>query len=149
MADGYYSQLNERVKQLKVNGNVVIDREKIADTIDLSNMDREELEHKCKQAMAQVILYQNGYRSVFRGQGVFVDYEALRSKAVLHKLVNNAQSSVEQKLAAKYALQKLESNAPEEEYIGSRFGWDEEGNLFIIEEMSRRELVEALREIAQ
>lgn len=148
MAEGYYSQLNERVKQLKVNGDVVVDREKIADTIDLSNMDREELEYKCKQAMAQVILYQNGYRSVFRGQGVFVDYEAVRSKAVIHRLINNAQLSVEQKIAAKLALQELESNIPEEEYIGSRFVCDEDGNLTVVEEMSRRELIDALREIA-
>ena len=66
---GFYSQLNTRIRQLMTEGKALIDREEVAKHVDLSEVDRDDLERMCRNAMASVMLYQNNFRSFVRGKG--------------------------------------------------------------------------------
>ena len=146
--NGGYSELNKRVRQMKQNGTIVIDRDDLAEHVDLSEVDRESLETMCKNAMASVVLYQNGFRSVVWGKGVYVDYVKIQDKQVLHKLIQNASENEQPKLEITAILRCLESKLTNDltDEEDKQMAFTEDGTLF--EEMTKRELVEILREIA-
>lgn len=142
---GIYSRLNQWVREMKSNDAIVIDRQDLVDRLDYSEMDRDELETRCKNADVGIILYQNGFRSVVRGRGVFVDYLKMKNPHAIEQLVKNADRSTAEKerigLAIREALKTLEKS---EDY-GSQMAFDEDMTIF--EEMTREELIQALREM--
>lgn len=146
---GIYKALSERIRQLKAEGNVVIDRETVTNSVNLSDLPREELEEKCAKAMAYIALNQNGYRSFRKGLGVFLDYEAVKNKAVLQKLLDNAKEEKGKRGSIVYAIEKLINDLPEDELSDGRFDFDEETGDYIgiMVEMTKEELIEELRKL--
>lgn len=90
MTDGYYSKLSQRIKEISDQNILVISVRTLADYIDISEMDPGEKDRRLKQAMASVALYQNGFRSVERGSGYFLDYRNCDNPIYLQKLCENA-----------------------------------------------------------
>ena len=78
------------------DADLVIDADKMANEIymnaDLSSLSREELEHRFISAYTRVLLAQNGYRSVVRGLGFFVD-EKTTNPSVFAMLFKNQKNS--------------------------------------------------------
>lgn len=150
MADGYYSQLNNRLKELKNDGAVCIKRETLASYLDLSEVDREELETRCKNAMAAVILYQNEYRSVERGSGLFLNYKESSNPIFLQKLCDNAKSDSNAKANIAKALETIKNKCIKElpDYAQISLGIDENGNMKFYEEITSQEIIQMLEKIA-
>ena len=145
--DGIYSRLNKWIRTMKSNGSVVIDRRELTKRLDYSEMSREELEARCKNVDVSMMLYQNGFRSVVKGKGVFVDSVEMKNPDTIAQLVRNATASTEQKKQVELALREALKNLEKSEDFGSQIAFDEDMTLF--EEMSRDELIEVLRELAQ
>ncbi len=150
MENGFYSALNKIVRQMKQDGNIIFDTETTSNKIDLSGLDREELEEKCKKAMTAVIFYQNGLRSVVHGKGIYVDYEKIKSRVVIEKLLTNAKDGEVKKELMVDVLTTIIDRLPES--AGNQMYFDpektdENGDLLIFEEKSKEELVEMLKEL--
>lgn len=145
--DGIYSRLNKWIRNMKSNGSVVIDRQELTKRLDYSEMDRKELEARCKNADVSVVLYQNGFRSVVKGKGVFVDSVEMKNPNTIAQLVRNATASAEQKKQVELALKEALKNLEKSGDFGSQMAFDEDMTIF--EEMSRDELIEVLKKLAQ
>lgn len=152
MSKGYYSTLNHIIRQMKQDGKIIIDIDQIADSISVKNLKRKELEEKCKKAMASVSLYQNGFRSVLHGKGIFVDYAKAKNKVVVEQLIRNVEKDERQKSYMMDVLQTIVEGIPETTEKQIRFCFDEDGQLavddngcvLLAEEMSKQELLELL-----
>ena len=152
MAKGYYKILSAIIRQMKADGKIIIDIDDLKNGIDLSELDREELEDKCASAMAAVELYQNGFRSIIRGRGIFVDYIKAKNRTVLEQLVRNVATDEKQKASVVDALEKIIEGVPETDDFQMRLCFDEDGQLavddngcvLLAEEMSKQELLELL-----
>lgn len=143
MKKAYYSMLNAIIRQMKVNGQYLIDRTDMEKYLDLSEESREDVEDMCKKAMIGVMLYQNNYRSCVRGQGVFIDVDALKSKSIANMLVQNESLTVNQKLAAVQKLKSIADGLPDDGYVQTAFDMD--GILY--EEMTKAELINLIHEL--
>ena len=143
---GFYSQLNTRIRQLMTEGKALIDREEVAKHVDLSEVDRDDLERMCRNAMASVMLYQNNFRSFVRGKGLFVNYEMIKDPAILRQLCDNAARSTEEKLIIQKLLESAEKNALMENGGQMQLMIGEDGELIIFEELSKQELWDLLKE---
>jgi len=142
---GIYSRLNQWVREMKSNDAIVIDRQDLVDRLDYSEMDRDELETRCKNADVGIILYQNGFRSVVRGKGVFIDYLKMKNPKAIEQLIANAKQSADKKRKVELAIRNALKNLEESEDYGSQMAFDEDMTIF--EEMTREELIQALREM--
>lgn len=152
MKDGLYSALNKIVRQQKQEGNVIFDTETTSSKIDLSGLDREELEERCKKAMTAVVFYQNGLRSVIHGQGIYVDYEKIKNRIVIEKLLTNAKAEEAKKELMVDVLTTIVNGLPED--TGNQMYFDpdrtdENGELLLFEEKSKEELIEMLKELIE
>ena len=143
---GFYSQLNTRIRQLMTEGEALIDRDEIANFLDLSDVDREDLERICRNAMASVMLYQNDFRSFVRGKGLFINYKMAKDPAILKKLCENATKSADKKLAIQKMLESAEQNALEENGGQMQLMIGDDGKIIIFEELSKQELWDLLKE---
>ena len=150
MSDGYYSKLSNRMKELKEDGAMVIRRDTLAAYLDLSEVDREELEKKCANAMASVILYQAGYRSVVRGEGLFLNYKETSNPLFLQKLCENSQLDALQKKQVAEGLERIKQKVFEgvPDYAQIALGMDENGNMHFYEEITSDEIVKMLEKMA-
>lgn len=142
---GIYSRLNQWVREMKTNDAIVIDRQDLVDRLDYSEMDRDELEIRCKNADVGIILYQNGFRSVVRGKGVFIDYLKMKNPKAIEQLISNAKQSADKKRKVELAIRNALKNLEESEDYGSQMAFDEDMTIF--EEMTREELIQTLREM--
>lgn len=152
--DGIYSRLNRRVRQLFSSGYVVIDRTDLGKEIDYSEMSRESLEDRCRTLDSSIVLYQNGYRSVVRGKGIYVNYEQINNEKVLERLIDNAGDSADQKTAKKFALKKVladlkASRSDGEDFSQMAFGFGDNNEPILFDEMSREELINWLERVIQ
>ena len=145
--NGFYSQANKRIKQLKNNGEVIIDRDNLLGWLDFSSLSREELEEYLDKAINSLMLYQNNFRSVVRGKCVYVDYVAIKNRHVIQKLIQNATKSEEEKLAMVKILESLEAKAEDSESGQMAFDSDDDNNILFYQEMDREELIELLKNL--
>lgn len=150
MSDGYYSKLSNRMKELKEGGAVVVRRDTLASYLDLSEVDREELEKRCASAMASVILYQAGYRSVVRGEGLFLNYKETNNPLFLQKLCENSNLDALQKKQVAEGLEKIKQKVFDSvpDYAQIALGMDENGNMHFYEEITSDEIVNMLEKLA-
>lgn len=150
MADGFYSKMTERIRQLQAEGTMVIKRDTLANYLDLSEMDRDELESRCKQAIACCSLYQNGFRSVMRGEGLFIDYQNTDNPVFLKKLTENSELDADQKRQVANALKKITEKRIAEmpDYAQFAMGVDSDGNMRFYEEITSEEIIEMLERLA-
>lgn len=143
ITDGLYAQMSRRINELQMSGVDVIKRETLSNYLDLSELDREDLERKCADAIAAVALYQAGFRSVVRGSGLFVDYAQTNKPEFLKRICNNAHLDARIKeQIAKGLLRILIDTCGDE----SQLAFDMEGNVY--EEATRDELISMLEELA-
>lgn len=151
MADGIYSKLSQRIKEISAQKILVINVKSLADCIDISEMDEAEKDRRLKQAMASVALYQNGFRSVERGSGYFLDYRNCDNPIYLQKLCENADIDAKTKGTVLRALEQIKQNNIDglPEYAQFVFDFDEDGNSQYIEEITREQLIEMLRKDAE
>lgn len=143
---GFYSQLNARIRQMMADGKALIDRDDVSKFVDLSEVDREELERMCRNAMTSVMLYQNNFRSFVKGKGLFVNFAMIKDPAILRQLCDNASKSVEEKQIIQKLLESAERNALEENGGQMQMMIGEDGELIIFEELSKQELWDLLKE---
>lgn len=152
MAKGYYKILSAIIRQMKADEKIIIDIDELKNRIDVSGLDRSELEDRCKSAMAAVELYQNGFRSIIRGRGIFIDYTKARNRAVLEQLIRNVTTDERQKATMIDVLETILDGVPDTTDNQIRFCFDENGELAVdengavvlAEEMSKHELLELL-----
>jgi hypothetical protein len=101
---GIFTELNVLIASEETKHKLAIDVERltrmIQRIIDFDEIPIEELKDRYARAAASVALYQNGYKSVVRGEGLFVNVENCKKKEYLAKLYNNARMTKRQKEAA-------------------------------------------------
>lgn len=147
MKNSHYSMINKIVRQKKSNDEYIIDRQEIAKYIDLSEEDQEEKDMMLANFIASTILNYNGYRSVIKGHGVFIDEDALKSKLIAHALINNSRLDVKQRTAALQKLEAIAKNLPDDDASQYSFCSDDDGNLIIYEDITKEELIELIRAV--
>lgn len=145
--EGIYSQYSKRINEIRDNNILVIDVTSLADYVDFSEMSREELERRCKRAAASVALYQNGYRSVVRGEGLFLDYKNSQNPIFLQRLVDNAKIDAEETEKVLRGLQMIMKQNAENlpDYTQIAFQFDPDGKSKIIDELSLSQVIEMLK----
>ncbi|MBR3244087.1 MAG: hypothetical protein IKF90_15550 [Parasporobacterium sp.] len=151
MTDGYYSKLSQRIKEISDQNILVISVKTLADYIDISEMDPDEKDRRLKQAMASVALYQNGFRSVERGSGYFLDYRNCDNPIYLQKLCENADIDAKTKGVVLKALEEIKQKNIDTlpEYAQFVFDFDDDGNSSYIEEITKDQLIEMLKKDAE
>ena len=149
--DGFYAQFSKEIRRKKDSGVLVIDRDRLANAIDLTELSREELEDRCSKAMAACSLYQNGFRSFVRGEGVYIDAAVCTNPILLRKLVENAQAGVNEKVVVLKSLEKILQRAESINNIPGQLSMNVNNNIIepeYIEDLSLDEITEVLRQIA-
>lgn len=91
------------------------------------------------RAAVEVGLYQKGYRSVVKGEGIFVNLDNCSNPIYLARMFNNANLSVKQKEKALAILQKAIKTSG----VEGQLTFDTDGT--IIEEITEKQLIEMLR----
>ena len=147
MNKGYYSMLNKIIRQKKTDDQYIIDRDELKKHINFEGEDPAEIEDMCKNLMIGVMLYQNNYRSVIKGQCVYIDTDALKSKTIAEHLVSNQSLDVKSRTAALQKLEKIASDLPEDDFSQLSFTVEEDGSGILYQEMSREELITLIREL--
>ena len=142
--------LSKEIRRRKDSDFYVIDAAELARFIDLSEMPRDELEIRCARAMASCSLYQNGFRCVVRGTGLYLDYMNYRNPNFLKKLIANEIEDVEKRNTVVKKLAAIMRHDEENNEFG---GWkmepDEHGNIRIVEELSDDQIIEMLENLAR
>lgn len=95
------------------------------------------------RAAAEVGLYQKGYKSVVKGEGLFVNVDHCSKPEYLSKLFNNAKLSEKQKEQALLRIQK----SIKVHNIEGQLSFDDDGT--IIEDVTTQQVIEMLREDAK
>lgn len=142
---GIYSQYSKRIREISNKNVLVINVEKLMDYIDITEneMSYEELAKRFKRAAATVSLYQNGFRSVEKGSGFFLDYQNSDNPIYLQKLVDNQDLDVNQKELVLKGLKKLlKANVPD--YMQMAFNADDDGNIKLFSEIDHATLMRML-----
>lgn len=150
MADGYYSKLSQYIGQMQKEGNIVIDRNRLMDLCDLSEMSREELEASYKGLIASSALNEYGYRSVVKGEGLYLDYQNADNPIFLQKLSENADIEARQKKFIADSLRETKKRLIDTlpNYAQLAFNFDENYDSPIFEEISSDKLIEMLERMA-
>lgn len=142
---GIYSQYSKRIKEISNKNVLVINVEKLMDCIEITEneMSYEELAKRFKRAAATVSLYQNGFRSVEKGSGFFLDYQNSDNPIYLQRLVDNQDLDVAQKELVLKGLKKLlKANVPD--YMQMAFNADEDGKIKLFTEIDHATLMRML-----
>lgn len=149
--DGIYSKLSKKIKKISDNNILVIQVEKLTQGIDVSDIPRDELERRYLRAAGSVALYQNGFRSVERGSGYFLDYQNTDNPVYLQKLTENAGLDAKQKSLVYKVLQSIKEKKIKEmpDYAQIAFDFDDKGNSRLIEELTREQVMEMLMKDAE
>jgi hypothetical protein len=143
---GLYTELSALISAKEDKGKIVMDARRLTEQIqDLINLDKSmtigELKDAYAKAAVQCSLYQHGYKSILRGEGLFVKVDVATNKNVLKKLYNNANESVRQKASA---LEKIFKRLKVVNGCEGQLTFDEKGN--VTEEENIAELIDRIRE---
>lgn len=107
---GIYSELSALIAREEMSHKLVIDVERltrlIQQAIDFDEIPIEELKDKYARAAASVALYQNGYKSVIRGEGLFVNVANCKNPAYFIWLYNNATMTLREKEIAQAVIMR-------------------------------------------
>lgn len=100
--------------------------------------------------MASCSLYQNGFRCVVRGTGLYLDYLNYRNPNFLQKLISNEIEDVEKRNTVVKKLAAIMKHDEENnEFGGYCMEPDENGNMKIVEELSDEQIIEMLEDLAR
>lgn len=107
---GIYSELNTLIAAEEMTHKLAIDVERLTKmiqrVIDFDEIPIKELKDRYARAAASVALYQSGYKSVVRGEGLFVNVMNCKKRDYLARLYNNASLTKRQKDAALELISK-------------------------------------------
>ena len=96
------------------------------------------------RAAAEVALYQKGYKSVVKGEGIFVNVENCEKPEYLKRLFNNAKLSESQKVNAVNIIKKRIKETNIEGQLTIDFSNGE-----IVENVSEEQLLDMLKDDAE
>lgn len=141
--EGLYTAIGAIIHQLEDNGCLAIDAKDIVSAlkgeVDIYSVPRERFVNFALEAASRCGLYQNGYRSVVRGEGLFVNLNACNKKEYLARLFNNAKLSESAKTqAVNLIMKQIKTQIPGQ----LTFDFDT-GDC--IEEVSEEELIAMLK----
>lgn len=143
---GIYTLCNDMISAEEDRKKIAINVDKIAQDVmniaDIQSMDKAELAKRYIKAVAEVALYDNGYRSVVRGEGYFVNQELCKNHEYVARFLNNAKGTAEEKEQVVKIITQDFRSLPE--YGQYRF----DGDGRVIEEITRDGLIEKLKEDA-
>lgn len=145
MKKGYYSMLNKIIKQKKESGQYVIERSDLEKYINLADEDPEEKDRMLKGFMCATALNFANYRSFAKGQGIYVDVDALNSKALYQHLINNVEGDIKARAAIEYALNKKFEELPDESEYGTQLTCFEPDIIF--PELTKQEVLDLIRKL--
>lgn len=145
--EGLYSEINAIIRSKEEDERLAISvdqmvRELMSSTnIDVHSASMDWYIETALKSAISTVLNQNGYRSVIKGDGLFVNPDICLKKEYMARLINNVKWEERQKAKIEELLtQKAEKGIP------GQLQFDEEGN--IIEEISLEDLLEMLQKDA-
>ena len=146
---GIYSMLNNLIRQMKEDGKYIIERKDLTSRIDVSGMDREELERSYKNAAVCNMLWVNGFRSYLKGKGIFLDVNTIKSKCVMNQLLDNVTTDLNQKINVAEFIRMIENGLKEDSLPQEAFTADDDGNIIYFTEMTNDEIIDILKELQE
>ena len=144
---GLYTALNALIRQEEDEKKIAIDKsslvEKVQNEVDVHSASLDWFINMALSAAAEVALYQNGYRSVVKGKGLFVNPEHSENPAYWSRLFNNAKLTELQKKQVVEMLAKGMKNKGIEGQLSIDFSTG-----MIVEDVTESQLIEMLRQDA-
>lgn len=144
--EGLYTAIGAIINQKEDESRLAVDVNNIIDDVKNEvNVYSAQLEWYIQfalRAAVEVVLYQKGYRSVVKGEGVFVNLQNCKKPEYLARMFNNAKLSEAQKQKVVARITK----AIQEASIEGQLSFDFSGeNGTIVEEITEQRLIEMLR----
>lgn len=121
-----------------INANKI--SKEIQEEISLEDMSREELEIRYIRAITSVHLYQEGYRSIIKGQGYFAHPQKISKPEYIARIYNS--SIIEEKKKAQI-VKKLQHTILNDSHLSGQLEFDITGQ--IKEHLTTEELLEIIR----
>lgn len=143
---GLYTQLNAIIKTKEDENRLAIDVDSLVKEVkrevDIYSVPLDWYIKNALKAAAETTLNQNGYRSVVKGNGLFVNAEHCTNKNYLFRLFNNAKlSEFQKKRVVQFLMKKIQELGTEGQF---RFDLDDLESATIVEDVTQKELIEML-----
>lgn len=144
--EGLYTAIGAIINQKEDESRLAVDVNNVIENVKNEvNVYSAQLEWYIQFALmaaVEVVLYQKGYRSVVKGEGVFVNLQNCRKPEYLARMFNNAKLSEAQKQKVVARITKAIQEATMEGQLS--FDFSGEGGT-IVEEVTEQRLIEMLR----
>lgn len=141
--EGLYSAIsaviNKREQEKRLAADVGDIIEEVKQEVDVYSASLDWYIQFALRAAVEVGLYQKGYRSVVKGEGIFVNPEHCKRPEYIARMINNAKLTATQKEKAVALLQKTIKSSG----IEGQLTFNQDGTVF--EEVTERQLIEMLR----
>lgn len=142
--EGLYTAISAIVSQREEEARLAVDVEDIIEDVknevDVYSASLQWYIQFALKAAVEVGLYKKGYRSVVKGEGIFVNLANCNKPEYLARLFNNAKLSEVQKQKVVAILSKTIKDCG----IENQLTYDFE-NMTIVEEISEQQLIEMLK----
>lgn len=144
--EGLYTAINALIAERENDNRVCIDMaemiDALTDEVDVYSASIDWYVHFAIRSAIQIGLWQAGYRSVVKGEGLFINPQNTRKPEYLARLFNNAVLSEKQKQSVVEMLTGCIKNAG----IEGQLSFDFSGQIH--EDISEAQLIEMLRKDA-
>ena len=150
MENGIYAQANKIIKDMKSTGHYILDRKEISERLDIDEMSHGALVEFVKNFASSVGLYMNGYRSVVKGKGVYIDVDVVNNKETMEALISNSESDISSRTAIMQLLQSKNlklSDIYDDSQIAFTKGEDNETIFY--DEITKSELISLLQNLQE
>jgi hypothetical protein len=98
--------------------------------------------------MCAAALNEANYRSFARGYGIYVDAEALKSKALLEWLIKNVAEDRKAKAAIEHALTRQLEELPDKNEDGAQLTFDiQDDEMVMFPELTKQAVIELIRKL--
>lgn len=145
--EGLYTAINAIINRREDENRLAADVEdiikEVKEEVDVYSASLDWYIRFALHAAVEVALYQKGYRSVVKGEGIFVNLDNCNKPAYLARMFNNAKLTEKQKQQAVAMIQK----AIKTKTMEGQLRFDTDGT--IIEDITEQQLIEMLRDDAQ
>ena len=141
--EGLYTALNAIIKSKEEEERLAIDVqtlvEEVKEEVDVHSASLDWYIQFALKSAAEVALWQNGYRSVVKGNGLFINADHCTNKAYISRLFNNAKlSELQKKRITDYLTKKITELG-----FNGQLSFDFETGT-IVEDITTAELLEML-----
>lgn len=141
--EGLYSAIgaviNKREDEMRLAADVNDIIDEVKQEVDVYSASLDWYIQFALRAAVEVGLYQKGYRSVVKGEGIFVNPEHCKNPAYLARMLNNAKLTEVQKEKAVALLEKTIKSSG----IEGQLTFNQDGT--IMEEVTEKQLIEMLK----